>query len=283
MRYWVRINKQSVGPLTPEEIAKHPEITEATLVCAEDKTKSTDWVRLRTVPEFRALLSPAPHNSASKPTPQPPPLPSVPKPPPLPSSLVSATRPPDADAAVPQAKPMAPSPLTPPMVGPGVAAFGLLFIFGFVVWSLWVRPMQVEKERREAEIRIARETAERESAARSAYNERAVINAVNARYSLVQAGNFRAAWHFIGARMRAEYAAKGLGMADYVGWSELAWRKGLESTGQEILAVRVTGNRAYVKVRQHQRNPHYGPQVFHACEQWELEDGQLKIESDTCE
>ena len=92
MRYWVRINKQSVGPLTPEEIAKHPEITEGTLVCPEDKAKSTDWVRLRAVPSLMALCArqvpPPMRRSIPAPLPkdleQPPPHP--PSPPPLPTN-----------------------------------------------------------------------------------------------------------------------------------------------------------------------------------------------------
>lgn len=82
MRYWVRINKESLGPFTPEQIRQHPEVTEGTLVYPETGKSGADWVRLREVP---GLLR------ASRPMQSAPPPPPPPSPPPVTGSSTPKT------------------------------------------------------------------------------------------------------------------------------------------------------------------------------------------------
>lgn len=60
MRYWVRVNKDSLGPFTPEQIRQHPEVTESTLVYPETAKDAVAWKRLREVPELLRATTRAP-------------------------------------------------------------------------------------------------------------------------------------------------------------------------------------------------------------------------------
>lgn len=70
MKYWVRVGKESLGPVSPEQIRKVPGVTENSLVCPEGATAASDWRRLREVPELLRAFRPA--QSAPPPPPPPP-------------------------------------------------------------------------------------------------------------------------------------------------------------------------------------------------------------------
>lgn len=60
MKYWIRINKESLGPVGPEQIRRISGITEDSLVFPDGATSASDWRRLRDVPELvQALRRPA--------------------------------------------------------------------------------------------------------------------------------------------------------------------------------------------------------------------------------
>lgn len=82
-RYYARINKTTCGPFTAEELKANSAISPETLVIEEGKTKAQDWVRLRQVPELKAVLSRG-SSPPHRPSDQLPPIPTKPKPPPLP-------------------------------------------------------------------------------------------------------------------------------------------------------------------------------------------------------
>jgi hypothetical protein len=66
MKYWVRVNKQSFGPVSPEQIRKITGVTEDSFVCPEGATSAPDWRRLRDVPALaQALTGPAAPTSAA--------------------------------------------------------------------------------------------------------------------------------------------------------------------------------------------------------------------------
>ncbi len=52
MRYWIRFNKSTLGPYTPEQIRRQSALTGDTLVCPEGSQDAADWRRLRDVPEL---------------------------------------------------------------------------------------------------------------------------------------------------------------------------------------------------------------------------------------
>lgn len=68
MRYWIRVNKESLGPFTPEQIHQRPEVTDGTLVCPETATSGADWKPMRDVPELKRAL----RTTQSAPPPPPP-------------------------------------------------------------------------------------------------------------------------------------------------------------------------------------------------------------------
>ena len=57
LKYWLRINKETLGPLGADEIQKVSGISENTLVCPEGATATSDWRKLREVPELAQMLS----------------------------------------------------------------------------------------------------------------------------------------------------------------------------------------------------------------------------------
>ena len=71
MRYWIRFNKSTLGPYTPEQIRRQSALTGDTLVCPEGSQDAADWRRLRDVPELI-------HEPQGMPPPPPPP-PAKPK------------------------------------------------------------------------------------------------------------------------------------------------------------------------------------------------------------
>lgn len=75
MRYWIRINKDSLGPFTPEQVLNHPQVTEGTLVYPMTGKSGADWKRMRDVPE----LSLARRSAQSTSLPPPPPRPEISK------------------------------------------------------------------------------------------------------------------------------------------------------------------------------------------------------------
>ena len=64
MRYWIRFNKSTLGPYTPEQIRRQSMFTGDTLVCPEGSNDAADWRRLRDVPELiqepRGMPPPSP-------------------------------------------------------------------------------------------------------------------------------------------------------------------------------------------------------------------------------
>lgn len=68
MKFWARVKRQTVGPFTVEEIRKHPEIGDATLLCPEDATDAKSWKRLREIPGLRDVKGGASGSPAPPPT-----------------------------------------------------------------------------------------------------------------------------------------------------------------------------------------------------------------------
>ena len=72
MKYWVRVNKESLGPVSADQIQKISGVTENALVCPEGATATSDWRKLRDVPELaqalrRASSPPLPPEESSPP------------------------------------------------------------------------------------------------------------------------------------------------------------------------------------------------------------------------
>jgi hypothetical protein len=69
MRYWIRVAEQTIGPFTPDEVRRQTGVTDETPVCPEGAQNSTDWRRLKEVPELamalRGIIAPTPPQSAS--------------------------------------------------------------------------------------------------------------------------------------------------------------------------------------------------------------------------
>ena len=56
MKYWVRINNKSLGPVGPDQIREIIGSNEDSFVCPEGAASASDWRRLRDVPERAQAL-----------------------------------------------------------------------------------------------------------------------------------------------------------------------------------------------------------------------------------
>jgi hypothetical protein len=75
MKYWVRIDKKSFGPFSPDQLRHVPGVSPDSFVCPEGARSASDWHRLRDMPELaRAAPSGAHAASASPPPPAPAPV-----------------------------------------------------------------------------------------------------------------------------------------------------------------------------------------------------------------
>ena len=138
-RYSAWIGGKICGPFSLAQIAQNPQIGMDTRVIPEGKTRKDEWLHVRDVPEFVALLSPRSSAPPHPPGPKPPPLPTAPKPPPLPVAPASGHYP-EADHPVSSGTPSEALSATTTKPGSGVLRPGLLFLLGLLIWIFWMRP-----------------------------------------------------------------------------------------------------------------------------------------------
>jgi hypothetical protein len=80
MRYWVRIERETKGPFTPEQLRRIPGLTEESFVCPEGAKEAEDWRRLKEFPDvLKAIQTPPERPSPPPKPPSPAAPPSVPE------------------------------------------------------------------------------------------------------------------------------------------------------------------------------------------------------------
>jgi hypothetical protein len=288
MRFWVRsVDKQSLGPFTPEQIRKIPGVNEDTFIYPESGQGSSAWKRLRDVPELiQARRIPPPPPRAE----------------PVPLTALQPTA-----VAAPRA-----APFMSKLALLAVAAVAAATIVGVRRW----RADRAQEEAVRTELKRRTETLQQEQAKRHQVEARAeqaieqqrqgalrdgerviqedgraipeVEHAVRRRVALFQAGNFEAAWNMMGRRKQQEFNLQpkiihldtppGGGMENFVVAEQRARNRGLRSARIDILDIKVHGDRASVKIRD--RDPKYGDEAALECARLELQDSEWKTESE---